>query len=49
MLTITATSGWAIFERYAISRKWFMPISSTATSVSAGMDKMAMGIPMSLL
>ena len=49
MLTMAAISGRPMLLRYAISRKWFMPISSTATSVSSGMDRMAMGIPMSLL
>ena len=49
MLRITAKSGRAILDRYAISRKWFMPISTTATWVSSGIPKIAMGIPMSLL
>ena len=44
MMTI-ATSGAAILARGAISPGWFMPISITANSVSAGIRASVRGTP----
>ena len=44
-LVITATSGLAIFVKYEISPRWFIPISSTNTSLSSSSDKIVKGKP----
>ena len=49
MFVMMAMSGCAMDVRYAISPKWFMPISKTATSTSSSSAMMLMGRPRSLL